>query len=64
MLDSLKSDGTITQLSQIVAQLPQSWGKPNKIMTESKIAYYFKGHHIIRAAVLNQGALTVGWTLD
>ena len=61
MLDSLKSDGTIAQLTSIVANVPKSWGKPDKAATESKIAYYYKGHHIIRGATLDQGALTVGW---
>lgn len=64
MLDSLRSDGTITQLTSIVENIPKSWGKPDKAATESKIAYYFKGHHIVHGVELEEGALTVGWVLN
>jgi hypothetical protein len=64
MLDSLKSDGTITQLTNLLSTAPKNWGKADKEVTESKIGYYFKNHHVLHGIVLNEGALTVGWVLN
>ncbi|HEY3874751.1 MAG TPA: hypothetical protein VGM92_04705 [Candidatus Kapabacteria bacterium] len=64
MLDSIKSDGTIAQLKTLLSTVPKSWGKADRENVTSRIGYYYRGKHIMHGVVLNEGALTVGWTLN